>query len=177
MIRVSVSRNVIIIIIIHKSRKIINISFWIFELALLTKARFQQQKENKYNDHFRSKLVILNPQKSFYFFGFFKSLRKIIFVKIKFFMEYSMESSMENSLGHFWLKMKINLSKLLSYRTIRLVDVFDWRLGLIHYLCQLVIVGYIIIKVLVLSKGYQINGYGQGVTNLKAKGNFHPIFF
>jgi len=63
------------------------------------------------------------------------------------------------------------LSPFLSYKTIKIVQINDIRLGIIHYLVQLIIVGYIIGYVIIYDKGYQSEGDLVGTTSIKIKGN------
>jgi hypothetical protein len=47
------------------------------------------------------------------------------------------------------------LDNLLSYKTVKIVEIHNWKLGLLHYAIQLGIVIYIILWVIVFKKGYQ----------------------
>ena len=47
------------------------------------------------------------------------------------------------------------LDALLAYKTVKVVQIKNWKLGLIHYLLMLAIVGYVIGWVIVYKKGYQ----------------------
>lgn len=65
----------------------------------------------------------------------------------------------------------VNFNSILSYKTVKIVDIHDWRLGALHYAIILGIFCYVVVWVIILEKGYQAQGPLIGNANLKVKGN------
>jgi len=63
------------------------------------------------------------------------------------------------------------LQSLLWYKTIKVVEIHNWKLGLLHYGIQFAILLYVFVYVIGIKKGYQGTGTLIGSTNIKVKGN------
>eukprot|EP01095_Lingulamoeba_sp_RSL-Kostka_P013984 TRINITY_DN594_c1_g1_i2.p1 TRINITY_DN594_c1_g1~~TRINITY_DN594_c1_g1_i2.p1 ORF type:complete len:255 (-),score=76.93 TRINITY_DN594_c1_g1_i2:444-1208(-) len=68
------------------------------------------------------------------------------------------------------------LNGLLSYTTIKLVKIEDWRLGSIHYLIQFLILVYVVVYVIFFDSGYQGTSEVVGTTTWKVKGSASQIY-
>jgi P2X purinoceptor 4 len=62
------------------------------------------------------------------------------------------------------------LDSLLWYRTVKIVQIRNWKLGLVHYGVMLLIFAYIIGWVIIYKKGYQGQGSLIGTASSKIKG-------
>jgi hypothetical protein len=67
--------------------------------------------------------------------------------------------------------MEARLNQWLSYSTVKLIDIHNYKLGLFHYSIQLIILAYILLYVVWWDSGYQ--GYSQvvGQVSVKPKGS------
>jgi len=63
------------------------------------------------------------------------------------------------------------LDLYLSYQTVKVVQIRNWKLGLLHYLIILTILAYVIGYVIIYEKGYQGVGIMIGASTIKLKGN------
>eukprot|EP01100_Stratorugosa_tubuloviscum_P011227 TRINITY_DN497_c2_g5_i1.p1 TRINITY_DN497_c2_g5~~TRINITY_DN497_c2_g5_i1.p1 ORF type:complete len:376 (+),score=163.02 TRINITY_DN497_c2_g5_i1:113-1240(+) len=61
--------------------------------------------------------------------------------------------------------------KILTYDTVKIVKIKDWKLGLIHYGVILLIIFYVVGYAIVWEKGYQTESTIVGYTTLKVKGS------
>eukprot|EP01119_Soliformovum_irregulare_P012395 TRINITY_DN3218_c2_g1_i1.p1 TRINITY_DN3218_c2_g1~~TRINITY_DN3218_c2_g1_i1.p1 ORF type:complete len:234 (+),score=55.67 TRINITY_DN3218_c2_g1_i1:104-805(+) len=62
------------------------------------------------------------------------------------------------------------VSNLLSYQTFKIVQIRNWKLGVIHYATQLLILGFVIGFIIIYKKGYQSQGGLVGNVSIKLKG-------
>lgn len=63
-----------------------------------------------------------------------------------------------------------SLKRLLYYETVKVVEIQNWKLGLLHYTIVLLILGYVVGYSIIYSKGYQGTDGLIGTTNIKVKG-------
>eukprot|EP01091_Cochliopodium_minus_P005670 TRINITY_DN15572_c0_g1_i1.p1 TRINITY_DN15572_c0_g1~~TRINITY_DN15572_c0_g1_i1.p1 ORF type:complete len:368 (+),score=51.18 TRINITY_DN15572_c0_g1_i1:3-1106(+) len=67
--------------------------------------------------------------------------------------------------------MKEKFISLFNYRTVKLIEIKSWKLGLLYYFISLCIVAYVIGFVIIYHKQYQTVSLPVGISNLKPKGN------
>jgi len=63
------------------------------------------------------------------------------------------------------------LKSALYYKTAKLVEIRNWKLGIVHYAIILVIIAYIGVWVIWLKSGYQAQYSLVGSASIKVKGN------
>jgi len=63
------------------------------------------------------------------------------------------------------------LNHWLSYTTVKLVDIHNWKLGGFHYLVQLLILVYVLVYVVWYDNGYQGVSQVVGQVSIKPKGS------
>eukprot|EP01102_Stenamoeba_stenopodia_P008018 TRINITY_DN2272_c0_g1_i1.p1 TRINITY_DN2272_c0_g1~~TRINITY_DN2272_c0_g1_i1.p1 ORF type:complete len:405 (+),score=99.99 TRINITY_DN2272_c0_g1_i1:230-1444(+) len=66
---------------------------------------------------------------------------------------------------------KLWFESLFWYQTVKVVQIRNWKLGLLHYTMMLLILGYVIGWVILLNHGYQGTDSLLGSTYFKVKGN------
>jgi hypothetical protein len=60
---------------------------------------------------------------------------------------------------------------LFWYKTVKVVEIRNWKLGLLHFSIQALVVIYVVLYVLFIQKGYNGSSPIQGYTYTKLKGS------
>jgi len=68
------------------------------------------------------------------------------------------------------------LENLLFYNTIKVVQIRNWKLGILHYSIQAIIILYVVCWVIIWNKGYQGSGPLIGCASPKVKGSAYYAF-
>eukprot|EP01104_Vermistella_antarctica_P012693 TRINITY_DN3718_c1_g1_i1.p1 TRINITY_DN3718_c1_g1~~TRINITY_DN3718_c1_g1_i1.p1 ORF type:complete len:457 (-),score=94.33 TRINITY_DN3718_c1_g1_i1:109-1395(-) len=63
------------------------------------------------------------------------------------------------------------IASMFYYRTVKIVEIRNWKLGVIHYFVMLSILAYVIGWAIIYQKGYQVQSPIIGDFNVKVKGN------